>query len=241
MTADEIDSDETVKAKFFTKSRLIFWGISLLVIASLLLISQPIVIRSIARNRATDVHKKAKMLYASFKNYSRDHGGYLPSSEENSDLVFQKLINQSYLKEATLLTRSAGYNYDSPSNMRDGKIEENIYTYWVKNDRQPYHLSNDSEHHPIISSPLIKSEQPQPFHQGIYDGQVLGWQAVALHLDGSAYIYRLSDSGKINTLVIYDENQKRYTHLTGFNHTNSYPIYPAKCEDINELDEANSK
>lgn len=45
LASEEVTAVREAKPKFFRTSRLVFWGVSLLVIAFLILVSSPIVIR----------------------------------------------------------------------------------------------------------------------------------------------------------------------------------------------------
>jgi len=188
-----------MKLKYKNKKTAGFTLVELLVviaiIAALAAISSPIIIRQIARSRATTAISNSKDIYAGVRAFAFERGGETPTPNTDANTSLRTLFATSAIT-------------DEKPFFVPGIDPGFVFAYYGEDTTSGVNIVNDEANTPILSAPAITAGT-------IYAGQFaidsFGGQAVICRKDGSAVVFAINSSDNL----LRDEDGEVLAPLSG--------------------------
>ena len=179
------------------------------IIAALAAISSPIIIRQIARSRATQAINNSKDIYVAVRDYAFARGGKSPDNNgaATSTLILNKLFTTGACRDekpffvAGINGLAAG-NEDADLTSLAGTDTENAFNYFVhtaasggngETAGQGVNITNGASNNPVLTTPQgsVTAGTLVAFR---WDTAPFGGQAVVLYSDGAAQAYDIKQA-----------------------------------------------
>lgn len=158
-------------------------------IASLAAISSPIIIRQIARSRATTALSNGKDIYVGLRVYAFEHGGKCPGKsgdERSSNEILRELFKAGSVQdEKPFYVKGVPNAFEGDGDISDDEalsMGENIWAY-----APGANITNDYAHRPLLVAPLKYDDDGKV----IADASVFGGQLIVVCTDGSAVVVNI--------------------------------------------------
>lgn len=182
--------------------------------------------------RVSTVLNDGKDIYTEMRDYAFTHNGELPPARENANTSLRVLFEQgSTLDEKAFQIRRGGEHLYSPL-QADGNTagEEALkegelgYTYWIRSDGKPHHLTDGDGNSPCLSIPNLAAPSVTNLKDAVFFRGGLHEWAVVISVDGSGSVYPLSEEGTIPENEYSGNDRMGKSGELGWDRTR--PIYP---------------
>jgi prepilin-type N-terminal cleavage/methylation domain-containing protein len=163
------------------------------IIAGLAAISSPIILRQIARSRATQAINNGKDIYIGLRDYAFANTQMPAPDDTSSNLCLADVFVQGYIKDekpffvAGVIHNGGGLAIPGDENITTGNELEalsNVYTYWGVTAAGGIDPTSSSASAPVLSVPTVTV--PGAYDVATYDTTDFAGQAVVVTADGAA-------------------------------------------------------
>lgn len=158
------------------------------IIAALAAISSPIIIRQIARSRATQALNNGKDIYVGLREFAFNRAGVCPATAASSTEALAVLFTSGVVTdEKPFYVKGIDTAYIPGDEDKLLEAGENVYAYYPGRN-----IQKDKADSPIISTPASTAAV-------LYTAEFLtapfGGQAVVINTDGSGVVYGINGTG----------------------------------------------
>lgn len=190
------------------------------IIAGLAAISSPIIIRQIARSRATQALNNGKDIYIGLRDYAFSRGGKTPLAAD-STASLNVLFTTGVLVDDKPFFVSGTPITDTPPN-GDKVLDagQNIYSTFSDGAEAP-NITNGSANNPVLATPI--SGSGAGIDDATFFSAAFGGQGVVIFADGAGVVFNLAGgagSGTTATGAIIDSDGGALDAADGYNTEN---------------------
>lgn len=218
-----------MKLKYKNKKTAGFTLVELLVviaiIAALAAISSPIIIRQIARSRATQALNNGKDIHVGIREFAFNRAGATPVAGADANVSLATLFTAGVITDEKPFFVRGLTNATFIAGDEDGSLEtgENCFSYYPGTNFQ-----SDKGNTPVLSIPAVDNAT---LYAGRFFTSPFGGQAAVIHIDGSGIIYGIDGTSSTGTGSLADGT---LVGLDGTDLLAPSARTPVSAEDSNE-------